>query len=75
MIKLTISRPNTIGDTFEHVYDTYPEDFIEKRCEKLADKGWEVSELPGSTTKSGCIEATHDYEADILLIQWVTVNE
>ncbi len=76
MLKLQIVRPNTVGTTFTVEYENYSaaEDFIETRCERLADKGWELTELPGSTSKQGCIEATHDFEADILLIQWETVQ-
>lgn len=73
MILVKIIRPNTVGTTFQREFDTYPEDFIERRVEKLCDNGWEATELSGSTTKSGTIELTHDYEADIMLITWETI--
>lgn len=75
MLKLTITKPNTIGTLSEREYPDYnhAEDFIERTCERLADKGWQLSELQGSTSKHGIIEATHDYEADILLIEWEQV--
>lgn len=71
-MKLTIERPNTIGVTFTREYECYSdaEEFIERKCEQLADNGWELTELKGSNPKQGCIEAIHDNEADILLIQW-----
>lgn len=74
MIKLEYSRPNTIGVYYSETFDAYPEDKIERLCEQLADKGWKLSELSGSTAKHGVIEATHDYEADIKLITWETVK-
>lgn len=72
MIRLTVSRPNTIGVTYSADFDSYAdaEETIERRCERLADRGWELSELRGSTSRGGTIEATHDHEADVLLISW-----
>lgn len=77
MLKLRISRPNTIGTTYEWEYANYAEaeEFIERRCEQLANQGWELSELPESTSLEGIIEATHDKYADTLLIEWRTINE
>jgi hypothetical protein len=74
MIKLQFIRPNTVGVTFEESFDSYAdaEELIERRCERLADKGWELDELKGSDSRNGCIEATHDDEADVLLIRWNT---
>lgn len=76
MLKLTISRPNTIGTTFEREYDSYndAEDFIERKVEKLADDDWEVTELKGSNSKAGTIEATHDNVADSVIIEWTTID-
>ena len=75
MLKLSIIRPNTIGTTLAKEFDDYgsAEDYIERRVEKLADSGWNVTELKGSTSQEGCIECVHDDVADILLIQWETV--
>lgn len=75
MIRLTVERPNTIGITLTREFDAYPEDWIERQCERLADKGWELSELSGSTSRSGTIECIHDHEADSLLIHWRTIQE
>lgn len=74
MIKLKFIRPNTVGVTFEETYDSYSdcEELIERRCERLADKGWELTELKDSDMRAGTIEATHDDEADTLLITWDT---
>jgi len=40
MLKLTISRPNTVGVTQTKEFDSYieAETYIESRCERLADK-------------------------------------
>lgn len=75
MLKLTMTRPNTVGTLSEREYDDYnhAEDFIERTCEHLADKGWELSELQGSTSNHGIIEATHNHHADTLLIEWEQV--
>lgn len=74
MIRLTVTRPNTIGETYAAEFDSYAdaEETIERRCERLADRGWELSELSGSTTRKGTIECTHDGEADVMLIRWET---
>jgi hypothetical protein len=74
MIKLKYIRPNTVGVTFEDTFDSYAEceELIERRCERLADQGWELSELKGSDSRNGTIECTHDDQADVLLIQWRT---
>jgi len=77
MLVLRFIRPNTTGVTFKREFSSYSdaEDFIEKRCEKLANNGWDLSELSGSNSLKGSIECTHDYEADILLIDWHTRKE
>lgn len=74
MLKVTIERPNTLGVTATKEFESYADakTWIEGKCERLADKGWELSELSKSTSTKGVIEATHDYEADVLLIRWVT---
>ncbi len=59
-IFLTIERPNTTGITYSRVFESYPEDWIERKCERLADHGWHLSEAWGSTSKHGLIEATHE---------------
>jgi len=77
MLVLTVTRPNIIGQIVRKEYDSYSdvENYIERRCESLADQGWELSELSGSTSERCTIECTHDNEADILLIEWYTVKE
>lgn len=75
MIKLEYSRPNTIGVYYTETFDEYPEEKIERLCERLADDGWNLSELSGSTSKQGAIECTHDDQADVKLITWETVEE
>lgn len=77
MIRLTVERPNTIGVTQTREYDSYSEaeEWIERQAERLADKGWELSELRGSTSREGTIECTHDHHADVLLITWETVTD
>lgn len=77
MLVLTATRPNTIGQVMCKEYDSYSdaENYIERRCESLADRGWELNELSGSNSERGTIECTHDNEADILLIEWYTVKE
>ncbi len=42
------------------MFESYPEDWIERKCERLADHGWHLSEAWGSTSKHGLIEATHE---------------
>ena len=75
MLKLTISRPNTIGITKTKEFESYAhaEDYIERTVEALADKGWDITELEHSTSWQGTIECTHDHEADILIIEWETI--
>lgn len=75
MIKLEYSRPNTIGTYYSETFDSYPEEQIERLCEKLADAGWELSELSGSSSRQGTIECTHESEADVKLITWQTIVE
>ena len=72
MLKLQIVRPNTIGTTVTKEFENYSaaEDYIERKVERLADNGWECTELQGSNSNEGAIECTHDYKADILIIQW-----
>jgi hypothetical protein len=74
---LTISRPNTIGVTWSREYDSYAdaESFIERKVERWTNKGWEASELSGSNSEQGCIELTHDEEADSILVHWHTIVE
>lgn len=76
MLKLTISRPNTIGVYIIKEYDSYSEaeNYIESKVESLVNKGFEVNKLSGSNSQSGTIEAMHDNEADVLLIQWRLFN-
>ena len=70
MIRLTYTKPNTIGTYYSEDFESYPENKIELLCENLANKGWELSEITGSSSKTGTIECTHDYYADIILIDW-----
>ena len=72
MIKVTLNRPNTIGTYLTKEFETFKdaEQFIESRCESLANRGWELSEIKGSSSKAGVVECTHDFEADVLLIEW-----
>lgn len=74
MIKLQFVRPNTVGTTWENTFDSYSEceELIERRCERLADRGWAIEELKGSDSRNGTIEATHDDHADSFLIRWRT---
>ena len=76
MIRLTIERPNTIGTTYEKEYASYSdaEEFIERRVERLCDKGWEATEIL-SSTKEGSICLTHDDAADCIIIRWETVGQ
>ena len=76
MLKLTVSRPNTIGTYVAKEFDSYSsaENYIERQVERLADKGFECSEIAGSNSRSGAIECTSDSEADILVIEWTTVT-
>ena len=76
MIRLTISRPNTIGVFSRKTFETYSgecEEYIERYVENRVDRGWDATEIHGSTSKGGIIELTHDNEADIVLIQWETL--
>ena len=77
MLRLRIIRPNTVGTTFEKEFEDYTdaEEFIERKCEYLADHGWNLDELSKSTALAGTIEATHDEIADSLLIKWNTIEE
>jgi hypothetical protein len=69
---LTISRPNTIGIFYADEYDSFAEleQYLEKRFERMADQGWQLSDLPGSDSFSGITEATHDEEADVMVFKW-----
>jgi hypothetical protein len=72
MLKLQVIRPNTIGVTFEREYDSYSdaEELIERKCEQLADQGWQLTEERGSNSNAGSIECVHDNVADSILIHW-----
>jgi hypothetical protein len=72
MLKLEVVRPNTVGTTYTAEYATYAdaEDWIERKVERLCDKGWQASEIKGSNSQAGAIELTHDNEADVIVIQW-----
>ena len=72
MVRVTMEKPNTIGVYFTKDFDSYPEDWIEYKCERLADQGYELTELKSSTSQ-GLIEATHDDQADVTLIKWYEV--
>lgn len=77
MLRLTISRPNSVGITYQKEFDTYAEAslYIERRCAHLSDKGWELSPMFKSSILNGGIEAVHGDEADLLLIQWSTITD
>jgi hypothetical protein len=76
MLKLTLSRPSTVGTILTKRFDSYSsaEDYLERKVESLADKGYECSELTGSNSRNGTIECVSDFEADILVIEWTTVT-
>lgn len=77
MLKLTVSRPNSIGTYITKEFDSYndAETYIETRVEKLADSNWECTELEGSNSKCGTIECVHDDQADAIVIEWDTVAD
>ena len=74
MLSLKFIRPNTVGEIFSKEFENYSdaEDLIERKVERMADRGWNVTELRGSNSKNGRIECTHDNEADIFIIKWNT---
>lgn len=77
MIRVIVSRPNTIGITFEQDYETYTEaeEFIELQCERFANQGWSLSEDKSASSYQGSIEAVHDNIADSIIINWFTIVE
>lgn len=72
MIRLTVKRPNTVGVTLTKDFETPAECelYVERKVELLADMGWSLSEISGSSSTHGTIECTHDDRADTLLISW-----
>ena len=75
MIRLTIAKPLSVGTITTKDYANYAllEPSIERAMERLADRGYDICELPGSNSKSGTIEVTRDDLADILVYQWDTL--
>lgn len=76
MIRFTKSRPLSLGTVSTEYFDTYSElePKLERLMERLADRGYNLSELTGSNSKQGTIEVTHDAEADVTLYSWETVD-
>lgn len=74
MLEFTIERPNTTGVTYHEEFEKYSdlEPWLERFIEIRADKGWQFSELKGSSSKSGTIEGVHEDVADVMLLRWRT---
>lgn len=76
MILVEVSRPNTVGVTISKEFDSCEEafDWIDDQKKKLKKQGWNISEREKNTDYKGTIEATHDDEADLLLIDWIAAE-
>lgn len=77
MFLVEIVRPCTVGVTHSKEFDSFrdAEDYFERYAERLADRGWDLCDLDGSTVDRGAYEATHDDVADRIVVRWKRVVE
>lgn len=72
MFIVEVVRPCTTGITHSQEFGSFrdAEDWFERYAERLADKGWDLSDLDGSSSERGAYEATHDDVADRIVVRW-----
>ena len=71
MVNLIVKYPGAISDNVRKYPDyNAAESFIEDKCERLANFGWQLTEFRGSNSKQGKIECVMYREK--IVIEWET---